>query len=214
MSMITVRHIARLWSAKDYNRLLGQLLAPRGEASVRLSAELTGANAAAAMLVVRLDELAQVFAPIYSEAIRSLTANQHSDGGWADPITTAIVLRALFCGSGQGPAIDRGLQFLANLQRPEGIWPAEPVRRMPADAFASAFILMQLGDQPRFREAVRFDEAVDWFNENELALDDPTRKLWRHAKPRCQAFLSSTLSSANRSAVSRSRELAGLFAEN
>ncbi len=209
--MITVRQIARLWAGKDYTRLLGQLLAPRSEASSRLTADLVGVDAAAAVLIVRLDELSQSFAPLYSEAVRSLVRNQRPDGGWGDPMTTAAALRALLCGNGHGPVVERGLHFLAALQRDEGIWPAEPVRRMPADAFASAFILVQLGDHVRFRETVRFAEAIAWFTQNELALDDTTRRLWRQAKTRCQMV---TGLPAVSEPVERPCDRAGLFVVN
>ena len=38
---------------------------------------------------------------------------------------------------------------------------------MPGDAFASAFVLYQLGNNARFRGAVRFGDAVHWFEQHE-----------------------------------------------
>ncbi len=216
--MITVRQIQRLWSAKAYDRLLEQLLAPRSEASAKLYSELTGPDAAAAMLVIRLDELSQTFAPLYSETLRFLLTSQRMDGSWGDPMTTAIVVRALLCGNGHGGAITRGIEFLAGLQKPEGVWPAVPVRRMPADAFASAFVLLQLGDQVQFQEAVRFDDAIDSLNHNELASDLTTRKLWNQAKIRCRATTRRQLrareSSPDRGNSNQASQLINLFAIN
>jgi hypothetical protein len=180
-----VRHIQRLWSVKAYEKLLQHLLLPRAEASPRLMCELAGPVAAAAMVVVRLDEMTQTFAPLYAEAIRVIIAAQNSNGGWGDPMLTAVCVRALMCGRGNGPAIDRGLGYLADLQKDEGIWPNPPVRRLPADPFASAFVLMQLGDTDALRSAVRLADAVEWFELNELACDEPTRRLWSHAARRC-----------------------------
>ena len=183
--MTTVRQIQRLWSARAHEKLLQHLLLPRAEGSPRLLAELTGPVAAAAMVVIRLDEMTQTFAPLNAEAIRVIVAAQTEQGGWGDPMLTALCLRALMCGRGYGAAVDRGLAYLADLQKDEGIWPNPPVRRLPSDPFASAFVLMELGDSDAFRSAVRLSEAVEWFEFNELACDEPTRRLWGHAARRC-----------------------------
>lgn len=185
--MITVRQIERLWNAKAYDRLLEQLILPRAEASGQLLSQLTGPLAAAGMAVIRLDELSQPFVDLYGELIRTILKSQRPEGGWGDVITTAVCLRALMCGNGNGEAIDRGLVFLAGLQKPEGIWPNIPARRMPVDPFASAFVLARLGDMPAFRQAVDMGQAMEWFEENEIALDAQTRRLWSHAKRRIPA---------------------------
>ncbi len=186
--MITVRQIQRLWNGKAYERLLGQLTAPRPEASGRLLSQQLSNGAGplptAALMVVRLDELAQSYVPLYSELVRTILAAQRPDGGWGDVMTTALCLRALLCGQGHGTVIDRGLTALGSLQKEEGIWPGMPVKRMPADAFASAYVLLQLADSEQFRQAVKFDHAVEWFTSNELALDEDTKKLWAHARRR------------------------------
>jgi len=187
--MITVRQIDRLWSAKAYDRLLEQLLAPRPEGSTKLLSQLTGSLPAAAMAVIRLDELSQSFAPLYSQLLRTIVAAQRpgdsgGGGGWGDVATTALCLRALLCGQGHGVAIDRGMAALASLQKPEGIWPGMPVRRMPTDPFVSAFVLLLLSNSDIFRQAVRFDDAIEWFKLNEIALDEQTARLWSHARRR------------------------------
>ena len=185
--MITVRQIDRLWSAKAYERLLEQLVLPRPEASDRLLSQLPGSLPVAAMAVIRLDELSQPFVPLYSQLVRTILAAQRPDGGWGDVMTTAICLRALLCGNGNGEAIDRGLAALASLQKPEGIWPGMPVQRMPIDPFASAFVLLRLGDFDAFRQTIRLEEAIEWFESNEPALDEQTARLWAHAKRRLPA---------------------------
>ena len=183
--MTTVRQIQRLWQAKAFDKLLQHLLLPRAECSDRLLAELAGRTAAAAMAVVRLDEMSQSFTPLYAEAVRAVLAAQGPDGSWGDPMLTALCLRALMCGRGHGLAVDRGLHYLAELQKDEGLWPNPPVRRLPADPFASAFVLMQLGDGDRFRGAVRMGEAVEWFAHHVATCDGDTRRLWSHAQHRC-----------------------------
>jgi hypothetical protein len=188
--MITVRQIERFWQTKSYERLFRELLVARPEASLRMQLELGRSIPTAALAIIRLDELSQAYVPLYSQLIRTVLNDQHSDGGWGDPMTTAICLRALMCGQGHGVAIDRGLHYLANMQKPEGIWPNVPIRRMPADPYVSAFILLQLGDKPAFRQAVRFFDALNWFEANESALDPDARRLWDRATTRCGSNIS------------------------
>lgn len=202
--MITVRQIERLWQARGYERLLEQLLAPRPETSDQLLSQLTGQLPAAAVAIIRLDELAQPFAKIYGELVRTLLSAQRPDGGWGDTMTTALCLRALLCGNSHGESIDRGLVFLANLQKTDGIWPAIPVQRMPADPFASAFVLCRLIDTPRFHQAVNVDLAFEWFEANEMALDQQTRRLWAQAKRRLPAKPGATRSPTQAVAAAKS----------
>src|SRR5215218_969354 len=143
--MQTVRQIDRLWNARSYTRLADELLRPRPEYSPRLAAELAKSTPAiAALALVRLDELTQPHHPLNPKLIRHVLAAQEADGGWGDPLTTALCLRALLCSQGQGPSIESGLTYLANLQQHQGIWPHIPLRRMPEDPFVSAYILHQL----------------------------------------------------------------------
>jgi len=183
--MMTVRQIERQWEAKEYERLFTDVMSARPEAGLKLGMEATRPVSAAAMALIRLDELDQSHVRLYSKLVRAVLAAQERDGGWGDIVTTAICVRALLCGDGNGPAIDRGLGYLSELQKAEGIWPNVPIRRMPADSYVSALLLYQLGTQPRFRQAVRLADAVLWFSANEAWLDDDTRDLWRRARLRC-----------------------------
>jgi hypothetical protein len=184
--MMTVRQIERHWDAKSYDRLVAQLLTARPEGSLRLGMDPSRAVCGAALAVIRLDELDQGYAKIYAKLIKSILMAQEADGGWGDLITTALCLRALFCGRGNGVAIDRGLRYLADLQKVEGIWPNVPIRRMPADPYISALVMYELGDQAAFRRAVRLEDATHWFMANETWVDDETRQLWNRAKNRCR----------------------------
>jgi hypothetical protein len=85
--------------------------------------------------------------------------------------------------------IDRAIEYLANLQKQDGIWPNEPIRRLPADPAASAFILFELSSFPAFRSAIRFFDASHWFEENESRLAEPVRRLWNHVALRCRQTL-------------------------
>ena len=140
----------------------------------------------AALAVIRLDELDQSNAKIYPKLIKTILLAQEADGGWGDLVTTCICLRALFCGQGNGMAIDRGLRYLADMQKAEGIWPNVPIRRMPADPYISALILYELADQKAFRTAIRLRDAVDWFTAHEGDLDADTLNLWTRARTRAR----------------------------
>src|SRR6266404_2027439 len=171
LTMQTTRQLDRFWNARQYDRLARELLSARIEFSPRLLGELARPVPAAALALIRLDELNQGVHPLNEKLIRTIIAAQEGDGGWGDLIVSALCLRALMCNRGQGIAIDRGIAWLANLQKPEGAWPSVPIRRTTEDAFVSAFILFQLGDQPAFRAAVRLDAAVNWLAQNEATFD-------------------------------------------
>lgn len=185
--MITVRLMERLWASKRYGNIVREMLASRPEASLRLEMELGRAAPAAALILIRLDELSQQNAPLYGKLVRVILAEQQSDGGWGDLFSTAVCLRALLCGSGQGDAIDAGLAYLAALQKDDGAWPTAPLRRMPADAFASAFIVLQLSDRPAFRQTVRFADALAWPEENPEAIEPCSKPLWQLVRLRCSS---------------------------
>lgn len=177
--MITIRQIERLWLARDYTRIARLCLELRPEASVRLTLEGSRQVPAAALAIIRLDELGQSYAPLCARLLRYLMGSQEVDGGWGDPIATALAIKALSCSSGQGIAIDRGIAYLADLQKPDGLWPRIPLRRLPSEPFTSAFILYTLHDNPAFAEAVRFDDALAWFDQHHSSLDIETERLHR-----------------------------------
>jgi hypothetical protein len=147
---------------------------------------VTQAAPAAALAIIRLDELTLSRAPIYADLVRALIRDQDNTGGWGDPAITALCLRALLCGNGQGESIARGLHYLAELQKPEGIWPGVPVRRMPLDPLVSAYVLYELGDRAEFRQAIRFEEAANWFTGKCASLDSASYRIWQFAERRCQ----------------------------
>ena len=124
--------------------------------------------------------------PVLFQFIRYIIAAQEGDGGWGDPLTTALCLRALLLGQGHGLAVDRAVQYLADLQKTCGVWPGVSIRRMPEDPFVSAWILYCLGDQPTFASAVRMDDAEHYFTMHAWELDLETRRLWERAQVRCR----------------------------
>src|SRR4051812_30326684 len=184
--MITLRQIDRYLNEQQHRRLYRELVTGRPEATFALEPHLGRAIPVAALGMIRLDELSQSHAALYRRLLNIVLTAQQSDGGWGDLMTTAICVRALLCGGGQGAAVERGLAYLAALQKSEGVWPNEPIRRLAADAFTSAFILLQLGSHAEFRRAVRFDDAIDWFAANARAMDPEAQKLWQRAAVRCR----------------------------
>lgn len=184
--MFTIRQIERLWKARQYRRLAVELLQGRPEASYRLEAEVGRSVPAAALALVRMDELAQSHHPLYRTLLNVLIVGQEADGGWGDVMTTALCVRALTCGGGQGMAVERGLAYLSLLQKSEGTWPKVPIRRMPGDAFVTAFVLFELGESETFRQVTRITDAVDWFAGNIPTLDADTRRLWDRASAKCR----------------------------
>ena len=183
--MTTVKQLERTWTAKQYERLYKDLVECRAEAGLAFEFEADWSLPAAAMAVVRMDELSQAHVPLCRQLIGALLGRQLADGSWGDPAVTALCLRALLCSQGSGDAVARAVAFFAKLQKPEGLWPKFPVRRMAEDPYVSAFIAYQLGDQSAFRAAVRMDDLIQWFELNEPFLDEKTRALWNHAARRC-----------------------------
>ncbi len=185
--MTTVRHVDRLWTGRVWGKLLSELLSNRPEASPRLEVELHSLVATAALAMIRLDELNQTHTPLFSKLVRTVLASQDRDGGWRDAATTALCLRALLIDGGHGVAVDAGLRYLALLQRDDGAWPKEPLRRMPSDGFTTALLLFELGGCGEFRNSVRCDEAAGWLDRHAAESDADTKRLWGLACPRCRA---------------------------
>jgi hypothetical protein len=182
--MMTVRQMQRLWDTRQFNRLAGDIAAQRIEGLAANELADHPAVAAAAWGLIRLEELNQPQAPLCRILINTLLARQEPDGGWGDVAVTALVLRALSLWQGNGPAVDRGMAYLAQLQQPAGIWPKIPIRRLSADALVSAFVMLELGDNPQFRAAVDFGAAVNWFQVHIEETDPAAQTLWTHARPR------------------------------
>jgi hypothetical protein len=202
--MITVRQLERFWQDKSFERISRLCLEMRPENSIRLAIETSRAVPAAALAVIRLDELNQSHAPFCGRMIRVILAAQEADGGWGDGATTALCLRALSCSSGQGPAIDRGIEYLRAIQKDDGSFPRVPLRRMPADAFTTALVVYHLTDNAGAAEALDLDAAAAFLDSQAEELDAETRRLWR-----CVALRRELARCANRNGFSAARVPAG-----
>lgn len=191
--MLTVRQIERLYTARDYSRLLHDLTSHRADALIRWDAQASRPTLAAAMAAIRLDELSQAHHPFCGKMIRAVLAAQDADGGWGDPLTTALCLRALLASKGNGVAVDRGLAYLAAIQQDEGSLPAGPFRRMPADGHVTAAVLYLLGEYTPVAAVLCLTDAADWMDANLPTFDDATRVLWRHGGVRCRRHRATTV---------------------
>jgi hypothetical protein len=184
--MMTVRQIERLYSAKDYSRLLHDLTSHRADALIRWDSRASRPTLAAAMAAMRLDELNQAHHPYCGKLLQVVLAAQESDGGWGDPLTTALCLRALLASRGDGMVIERGVAYLAQVQRDEGAFPTGPFRRMPADTHVTAGVMYLLAEYPAFWAGVRAADAADWLDREIKTMDEATRVVWRHGSLRCR----------------------------
>jgi len=144
--MMTVRHIERLWKDQRFDRLIDELVTGRAEGVAGIRPLLQGPLAAAALAVIRMGELHQAHQPLAARLVRFLLASQELDGRFGDTATSALTLRALAASQGAGPAIASALKFLETLQRDDGEWPAEPLRRMPGDPAVTAFVIRQIAE--------------------------------------------------------------------
>ncbi len=144
--MLTVRQIERLWESRNYNRLIDELVEGRAEGTEGIRPLLHGPETAAALAIVRMGELLQGHQVLVGRLVRYLISIQSPEGGFGDTTTTAICIRALAANQGSGPVITKALKHLETLQRDDGEWPIEPLRRMPGDLAATAFIIRQLID--------------------------------------------------------------------
>ena len=183
--MTTVRQLEKLYNAGAYDRLKTDLMTHRPDFLVHRVGE--SAIPALAMAIIRLDELGQAQAPFAATLIRQLIGRQSADGGWIDPATTSLCIRALMAGNGSGLSIDRGLNYLKTMQKEDGLWPAEPFRRLASGPMTSAIVLNHLGMSDRFRQTVRFEQAIDWFIDHANELDPEAARLWKAVGPRCQS---------------------------
>lgn len=191
--MTTIRQIERLWDEQAYARLARTLLDGRTDVDPALAGRVARSTvAAAALALIRLDEMSQNARPLCSRLVRALIAMQQPDGGWGDVAATVLAIRALRCARGDGVVIARGLAWLADLQKDEGAWPAEPIRRLAADPVTTAFVLLHLAGDPALARAARIADAADWLERHRDQADALARPLAARAVARARATLPRT----------------------
>ncbi len=154
--MMTIKQAERFWGLKAYERLIDELCQGRAEAVGGIRQLIRGPEAAAALCVIRMHELLQSHQPFVAKMLRFLVASQQADGGFDDAVTTALAMRALATDRGAGLALESAIRYLDVLQRDDGEWAREPLRRMPGDPAVTAFVLLQLVESrlPRAEQLV------------------------------------------------------------
>lgn len=150
--MHTPRHFERLWKTGRYRKLVALIGAGRSPAFPDATCPVVAASA----VLVRLGELQQPGSPFADTLDADLAERQHVDGLWDDDLqVTALAVRALR----EGPAVDRGRQALARLQKLDGGWPALAIGRLPADlpatlAVTSHLLHLPVGGEPNVEAAL------------------------------------------------------------
>jgi hypothetical protein len=159
--MLTIKQTERHWQLKAYERMIDELCLGRAEAVGGIRQLLRGPVVAAALTVIRMGELLQAHQPFVIRMLKFLIASQQADGGFGDAPTTALALRALASNKGAGESVDRALVYLDHLQRDDGEWPREPLRRMPGDQAVTAFVLLQLVESRLDRAEILVHRTLD-----------------------------------------------------
>jgi len=186
--MLTMRQIERWWTAKSYTRLIDELCAGRAEGVNGIRDLVDGPIAAAALTIIRTDELRQTSHPLVGKLIGLLLRTQNAAGGWEDGevgvVTTALAARAL-AATGTGEAVDHALNYLADAQTTDGDWAVDTeaadegavatlIRTATvADMAVTAFVLYQLATIRRPAAALIIDGALASLLSNEESIDRP-----------------------------------------
>lgn len=203
--MLTVRQIERWWRGGGHERILSELSAGRVEATGEVKTLLVGPVSAAALAVIRLDELNQSAHPLASEFVHYIITHENAAGGWADAATTALCVRALSCSRGHGVVIDRGLSALAASQRPDSLWARTSGNRIAeGDLHVTAFIVVQLVNAG-VRGAVRIEDALAAIDATDRAAEPGLMRLRSHAAHRMPRRCSAAV--AERPGSDRERQL-------
>ncbi|MBC7782382.1 MAG: hypothetical protein H7144_00970 [Burkholderiales bacterium] len=158
--MLTVRQMNRLWEMSSFDRLIDELCAGRAESAGGVRQLIVGRVSAAALAVIRLGELHQAHQPLAGKLVRFLVRVQESDGCFGDTAATALCVRALASSDGAGAALTSAVDFLEKLQRDDGEWPVESLRRMPGDPAVTAFVIRQLVESRAPAAVALVDRAV------------------------------------------------------
>ena len=166
--MLTHRQIDRLWEQQDFRRLFIGLAMGRAEFPAEVVSELSDHPVAtAALAATRLSELNQLNTPIFARLISFVISQRGEDLMWGSTMLTALCLRAL-AGScllqnrDDEERLRESSAELARLQKDDGSFPAEPVRRLVGDPATTAFIVAVLGDEEPFSDLFEINDALQW----------------------------------------------------
>ncbi|MFT3786099.1 MAG: hypothetical protein QM770_08035 [Tepidisphaeraceae bacterium] len=185
--MTTIRQINGMMNDGQTRKLVQELTRYRADVPAAVAGDLEGSPvAAAALAAIRLLEIDQTHMPVFTQLLGRLLKTQTADGSWddGDPFVTALAARALLGWPETRPAALRAIAFLTGLQRDDGSFPRTGPRRLPGDALATAFVLVQLAEFADFAESIRLGAALFWLGQNRHSLSPDCRSLARNAVSR------------------------------
>ena len=160
--MTTVKQMDGMWTDGQGKKLFAELSKFRPDVPEFLTAELGGsAVATAALSMIRLQELSQTRTSLYRALLARLTVTQEADGGWGDALATTLATRALLNEPEGRSAGMKAVILLGNLQKEDGSFPRETIRRLSGDALATAFILAHLSRISDVANRFRLEAAIN-----------------------------------------------------
>ncbi len=188
--MLSEHLIRRHFRTRRFEPLL-VALASNGQVLPRtLRRELAGHPVCATGLALRrLTELTWRATDLTDELVDFLLTHQQADGTWrGEPLATAVALAGLHRAAEQFAAVPervemiaaarrRGLAALAAMQTEDGLFEMGEGTENGRRACTAAYICSLLTADAAFREAVRFDELMAWFDRHARQLDGDTRTL-------------------------------------
>lgn len=193
--MISVHLIQRAFELQDTERLF-RLVNQNGldlplPLQIRL---LAGPVAPLALALSRLMDLTYGHTPLGRDMAAAILAHQQAQGafeagGEPDPLATAAAAAAMgrLMRESAVPwpelatARQRALAALGELQGDDSLFCCPHDRTQADRALIAAFILVLLGDDADFRQAVRYADLLTWFDEHARRLEPATHKLYRLA---------------------------------
>lgn len=200
--MTSVRQIDGLWSEGRTRQLVTELTRFRPDFPASLIDSLSSsAVVAAALAMMRLQELDQTLFASYEGLERKLLASQAEDGSFGSIPVTALACRALLVEPTSSEALRKGLEYLGSMQREDGSFPIDSPRRLPGDLLTTALCIYHLSRDDRAKRALRFELAGRWLADHRM-----------DALPLDRAFVQVTLTRAGQSIAGQAKKLLDLAA--
>ena len=191
--MLSIHMIERLFDGGSFDRLLNAVAANGLELPLPLRVRLSQAPAGAVALGLRrVVELTYGPTALSGRMTRFLLDVQHADGSFGDdPAITAAAAAALgrlLAEQPPAPALavaqarQTALAALAAMQADDGLFDVGIERSLEDRALTAAFVLLLLGGDETFHQAVRSAELCRWFEQRHGRLDRLTERLWRMSR--------------------------------
>lgn len=200
--MTSVRQIDGLWSEGRTRQLVTELTRFRPDFPASMIDSVSSSPVvAAALAMVRLQELDQTLLASYEGLKRKLLASQAADGSFGSIPITVLACRALLAEPTGAEALRKGLEYLGLIQREDGGFPVDELRRLPSDLLATALCIYHLSRDDRAKRALRFEAAGRWLADHRM-----------DASPLDRAFVQVTLRRAGSSIAGQAKKLLDLAA--